>query len=261
MCISKCTKLIFINFFSEAFGYDLDCAWYSDVVSLLRSAQIQLKYSKTSPEKQQRREMKKLYESCVLKEVFSHISSHTRLIKIYFFNSFLKICKNIKNGKILIYDFCFFDWNSNDIKCIFWAQMRVHLAVQGWTKKVWLETTGSWLKNKTSTATSPLTSPLGEEESLFHMPSRSLLSIFAKCCFILREYNLLHPLLFRIIHNRIEIFFSSSWFTRHDKCSATSNRFTKCCVSEKNIFKDGRVCCCSCCCRFQVWRIDVKISS
>lgn len=95
----------------------------------------------------------------------------------------------------------------------------------------------SWLEMWTSSATSPLTSPLREEESLFHMPSRSLLSIFAKCCFILREYNLLHPLLFRIIHNRIEIFFSSSWFTRHDKCSATSNRFTKCCFWEKHLQK------------------------
>lgn len=61
------------------------------------------------------------YKKAVLKEVFSHISSHTRLIKIYFFSSFLKICRNIKNGKNLIYDFSFFDWNSNDIKCIFGA--------------------------------------------------------------------------------------------------------------------------------------------
>lgn len=93
----------------------------------------------------------------------------------------------------------------------------------------------TWLEMWSSAATSPLTSSFREEESLFHMPSRSLLSIFAKCCFILRKYNLLHPLLFRIIHKRIEIFFSLSWFTRHDKCSATSNRFTKCCFWEKHL--------------------------
>lgn len=161
----------------------------------------------------------------------------------------MKICKNIKNGKILIYDFAFLteiqmiSSASFGRKCECILRCRGELKTSDWK---WLE------MMEKLTATSPLTSPLGEEESLFHMPSRSLLSIFAKCCFILREYNLLHPLLFRIIHNRIEIFF----FRRRGLRDTTSVPLhlidLRNVVSEKNIFKDGSsvcVCCCSCCCR------------
>lgn len=116
----------------------------------------------------------------------SHISSRTRLIKIYIF------CRSAcaqKTGKSLIYDS--FDSNSNDIKMHLWGPPKRECTEWNVSKRV------------------------------FHMPSRSLLSIFAKCSFCW-EHNLWHPLLFRI--TRIEFLFGVR-LMGDDKCYAPSNRF------------------------------------
>lgn len=162
------TEIYFYQFafLRKPYGYDLDYAWYFFlllILFLLRlhldDAHVQLKIFKNISERQ-----------TFLKNL-SHISSRTRLIKIlflmlFFFSFFLKICRrwSKKNGKINLW---LFSTQIQTIsKCIF--RLREREQKRG---REAVHNEISW------------------KRKLFHMPSRSFLSIFAKCFFFILSFH------------------------------------------------------------------------
>lgn len=192
--------LILICHFSETNGYDLDYAWYVFSSSAPRRSSYSIK---NIPKHISHR---KRSETAFLKNL-SHISSHTRLIKIHLFSVH------------------------------FWRYACTHQKKTGkWN--LWLfRLKSKWYQTASLGRRVHIMKCLEEdgarEGTTFPYAIAIISFNFCETLFFifLWKHNLLHPLLFHIILESIV-------YREDDKCYATSNRF-ECVLISQNDRKDG----------------------
>lgn len=163
MCITSALNL-FLSIFAflrKTYGYDLDYAWYF-LFLLSQGAHIQLKIN-----------IQKTAKQTFLKNL-SHISSHTRLIKIC---SFLKICIKKKMGKFNL-------WLFFDLKVKFKRYQNASLGREH--------------------------NEMSRKKQTFPYAITIVAFNFCETFFILWKHNLLHPLLFHIIHDWVFFWYSTT---------------------------------------------------